>query len=212
MLPQKPFYLLRHGQSEANAAHLAAGGQHDSHLTPLGHSQAKSLAKVIHHIDPKPQVMYHSPMIRAHNTAKYVNEALGLEMHSRVDLREHDLGEWEGVKWDLIEPLLHSNMVPKGGENKTMFNNRIQKIITDILEPETRVPIIVAHGGLFFAICALYEHSERPEVGNCHLHYFEPAPNYARFPWRVWQHDIEANTLKRITATFCGSLFTSDQV
>lgn len=201
--------MIRHGETVDNAARIAAGGQRDSALNETGINQAKTLAAYLDRLETKPEVIYHSDMQRARNTAGYLNEALNVEMFELHNLREHDLGEWDGLHWDVVLPRLEKLETPDGGESEWQFAQRIQSTITDILEKEDRKVMIVAHGGLFHALGTLYEYGIS-SIQNCHLHYFKPYTDYSDFPWRVWQYDIEDNDLKRSTAPFCFSKAIED--
>lgn len=204
MLPLKPFYLIRHGQSTANVRHIAAGGLFDSPLTDLGCQQARNLAPLLKaNMLPLPSRIYHSTMIRARDTAQYLNEGLGLDMVPDFDLREHDLGAWDGLPWMDVLPLLKAGTPPPGGESTEKFADRVMHTFKKILitSQVENPPMIVAHGGLFHAIGFMYEYA-MSEIQNCHLHYFEPMPQQALFPWHVWQFDIEDGNLVRKPAPF----------
>ena len=203
MLPARPFYLIRHGQTEANVSRTTAGGRRESPLTEKGRAQPRTLAPYLTQLELKPQLIYHSSMIRARETAEMLNENLKLKMIELQDLREHEMGTWDGQPWDNIEPLLERGDNPPGGESEPMFAQRIQITLTGILEhAKDRLPMIVAHGGLFHAIGFLYEYA-MSEVQNCHLHYFEPNTEWDVFPWRVWKFDIEGKKLVKNPAPFC---------
>lgn len=204
MLPAQPFYLLRHGESEANAAEIAAGGGLDSPLNETGLAQAEALAAHIDLLDVKPDVIYHSTMQRAKVTAQIVNKSLSLPSIEDIELREHELGEWEGQPWSKVMPLIEEKVAPPKGESHQQFAQRIQSIFTDILESDHSLPMIVCHGGVFHALGALYEYG-MTRIQNCHLHYFEPEthPEYTDFPWRVWHFDVEDNQLVKKRAAFC---------
>jgi len=202
MIPAKPFYLIRHGQSEANLAEITAGGGTDSALTDLGREQPRILAPLLSQLEIKPGALYHSTMIRARDTAMLLNDQIKLDATPCYELREHEMGMWEGVLWAEVQPLLDGGQNPPGGETEAMFSQRIQSILTDILEKEQEPPLIVAHGGLFHAIGLLYEYG-MAHVNNCHLHYFEPYPMFDEFPWRVWQFDPQGNQLVKSAAPFC---------
>lgn len=204
MLPLKPFYLIRHGQSTANVRHITAGGLFDCPLTEAGRQQPKDLAPLLkNNLVPSPSRIYHSTMIRARDTAQYLNERLGLEMIPDFDLREHDMGVWDGLPWNTVLPELKSGKSPPGGETTQQFSDRILHIFKKILitSDVENPPMIVAHGGLFHAIGFMYEYA-MSDIQNCHLHYFEPLPQRALFPWHVWQFDIEGGNLIRRPAPF----------
>ena len=58
MIPAIPFYLLRHGESEANIKNLAAGGGVDSPLSQLGKQQADTLAPYMLKLQIRPQKFF----------------------------------------------------------------------------------------------------------------------------------------------------------
>lgn len=206
MLPAKPFYLLRHGESEANAACITAGGQYNSPLTMKGIGQAEALAAVIDQLEVKPQIIYNSYMARSLRTAEIVNTGLKIEMDSRYDyaLRERDCGEYDGMPWDCeMVARMESGEKPPNGESGPEFMQRIQYTFTEIMNREVnRLPLIVSHGGHFHAMGLIYEYG-MSHVQNCHLHYFEPYPSFDLFPWRVWCFDVEGNRLVKRSAPFC---------
>jgi probable phosphoglycerate mutase len=205
MLPLIPFYLIRHGESEANAARITAGGRFDSPLTARGRQQATDLAPYLDQLETPPASLYHSPMMRARDTAMILNGAWKLPASPRDDLREHDMGQWDGQPWKDVIPQLQAKVSPPGGESEKHFSERIKTAIGEVLETATaHPPVIVAHGGLFHAIGFMYSYA-MSEVNNCHLHYFEPHPEYLLFPWRVWQFDVDGGRLVKSPAPFCSS-------
>jgi probable phosphoglycerate mutase len=206
MLPLKPFYLIRHGESEANVARITAGGQLDSPLTPLGRSQPRTLAPLLPQLEIQPRALYHSNMQRARDTALALNETWRLAPVELADLREHDMGDWDGLPWDDVFPHLENGHSPPGGESEAAFASRVKSALSDILAiAPAHPPVIVAHGGLFNAIGFMYSYA-MSHVQNCHLHYFEPHPDHALFPWRVFTFDIEGDRLVKRPAQFCWTL------
>lgn len=206
MLPLMPFYLIRHGESEANLARVCAGGKFDSPLSALGRSQPVTLAPYLAQLEIQPRALYHSNMQRARDTALALNEAWRLPPVEREDLREHEVGDWDGQPWDDIIPLLEKDVPPPNGENMDVFSARIKGALSDILATApAHPPVIVAHGGLFHAIGFMYSYAMSP-IQNCHLHYFEPHADYALFPWKVSMFDIEGDRLVKRPAPFCWSV------
>ncbi len=202
MIPAIPFYLLRHGESEANIKNLAAGGGVDSPLSQLGKQQADTLAQYMLKLQIRPSKIFHSPQIRAKETAARVNKHLGLEMIEIPTLHEHSLGEWEGKSWEVIKPLVYANQRAPGGENRSDFAERVKKVLDVILTPDLESPpLIVAHGGTFHAIGKMYEW-EFGAMKNCHLHLFEPAPEQ-NIPWRLSQFEPRGEYLTQMQSEFC---------
>ena len=72
MIPSKHFYMIRHGQTEANAAQIMAGSI-DSPLTALGRQQAKNVHDILENLEIKPKTIIHSHLSRAKETAEILN-------------------------------------------------------------------------------------------------------------------------------------------
>ena len=87
------FYIIRHGQSEANAKGILQGSQIDTPLTELGRSQAQvTLSKLeTDNFD----AIYASPLLRAAQTATIIG---GSDKTITFDprLKEYDYGTWDG--------------------------------------------------------------------------------------------------------------------
>lgn len=198
-LPSFEFYMVRHGESEANVRQVAAGGGLDSPLTETGIQQAKTLASVIHHLPVKPSRIYHSPQIRAKHTAGYINESLKLDMVEMDNLKEHMFGDWENAPWLTIRALAEQGGNPPNGETYDEFAQRVGAAIHHIFETaHTAPPMLVAHGGLFKSIARLYGLRIEP-VANCALYHYVPAPHNVAFPWTVTSYTPEGTTgLKKI--------------
>lgn len=208
MIPATSFYLLRHGESEANLNGVAAGGGVDSPLTDTGRQQARTLARVIDQLDIKPSMIFASPMKRAQETARIVNEVLDLPFQTVSHLEEHHIGDWEGQDWNKIRPLLHEGHIPPNGEGYEEYAHRVQRVLTPILERHyTAPPLIVAHGGTFHSIGLLYQW-KIVAVRNCHLHRFDPHPYHASIPWKVWEFNPDADNLQQTQAVFCPTIET----
>ena len=99
------FYFTRHGETEWNVKKKIQGTT-DIPLDEKGIQQAKRLAETLLekqrngelHLDR----VYTSPQLRAAETARFSAEALGIDCIRLWDLREMDLGDWEGRNWDEI--------------------------------------------------------------------------------------------------------------
>ncbi len=185
ILPQKPFYIVRHGESEANVRMVAAGGGLDSPLTENGIHQAQILASAIHHLPVRPSRIYHSPQIRAKHTAEHLNTALQIDMTEIEHLKEHIFGDWENVVWEDIRPLVEQGVNPPNGETYDDFSTRVRNVIHHIFRNEhNSPPMMVAHGGVIRSIWRLYN-VPIDHIPNCALYHFIPAPDKSPMPWDV---------------------------
>jgi broad specificity phosphatase PhoE len=93
--------LVRHGQSEANVAHLFAG-QSEASLTALGHAQAAAVADYLT-AHEKITAVYASEFSRATDTVRPTAERLGLTVIPEPGLREIFAGVWENRPFDFIK-------------------------------------------------------------------------------------------------------------
>lgn len=89
--------MIRHGQSVANAQSRFAGHS-DFDLTDLGRQQAECAAKYLRDIGERPDVIYSSDLMRAHNTAVPIATEFELPINDTQGLREIFAGSWEGMK------------------------------------------------------------------------------------------------------------------
>ena len=69
-MPPALTWLVRHGQSAANAG-LPATGHAETPLTALGHQQARDVARLV---DRRPDLLIVSPFLRAQDTAAPIRE------------------------------------------------------------------------------------------------------------------------------------------
>lgn len=100
--PTTQVLLLRHGETEANAAGVLQG-QSESDLTARGRAQAAALAEALKErfsSDPNYANLGHivsSDLRRAADTAAAVASSLGLAVYKDPRLRERRLGVFQGI-------------------------------------------------------------------------------------------------------------------
>ncbi|MEK6852241.1 MAG: histidine phosphatase family protein, partial [Nanoarchaeota archaeon] len=80
-------YLVRHGQTTGDVEDKY-GGNYDDHLTDKGKLQSKELADKLK--DKSIEIIYHSPKLRATETAKIVSNNLNIKTKVIRDLRERN--------------------------------------------------------------------------------------------------------------------------
>ncbi|MGQ0528172.1 MAG: histidine phosphatase family protein [Alphaproteobacteria bacterium] len=204
MIPSKHFYMIRHGETEANAAEIMAGSL-DSPLTARGRDQARLARHVVAGLSVKPRVILHSNLSRARETASIINESLKVEMHEDPDFAEIHVGDWEGVAYHLIPELFDPNewVDTHNGEPAVDFFARVRRGKKRALETHAAPALIVCHGGVFRAFGKLYNISIPPAIRNCHLYEFTPSEQARSFPWDAWHYDLdEEKALRRDPADF----------
>ncbi len=164
-LQEEKFFFVRHGQTDANLAELAAGAGWDIELNATGLAQARALAEsvAIEHFRSVKTICV-SPMIRARQTAEIINEVINAPVIEIEELREWHLGEWERRSWHELDFRIGN---PPGGESNDEFAGRVVKGLAAALAHPGPV-LIVAHGGVWHRIA---RHLELPhgEIDNCQL-------------------------------------------
>lgn len=87
-------YLVRHAESEANAAGRFASRVWDPGLTERGHAHALELIRRFEKTSV--DACYSSPLLRARQTISPLAERLGLRVTLVAELAELNLGAWDG--------------------------------------------------------------------------------------------------------------------
>ncbi|MFD0871615.1 histidine phosphatase family protein [Paenibacillus residui] len=95
-------YLVRHGQTEWNVKHKFQGHQ-DSPLTDMGIKQAQWLEEAIR--NEQIDMIYSSSSLRARRTAEIIRGTREIDIIESDDLREINLGIWEGRTQDEVKEL-----------------------------------------------------------------------------------------------------------
>jgi probable phosphoglycerate mutase len=174
--------LVRHGETDWNRDRRFQGHA-DQPLNDAGREQARALADEL--AGERIDVVYTSDLVRARETAEIVAARLGAEVLVRSELREIDVGEWEGLSWPEIE-----ERHPEGarswhehghgwtsGETYDQLGERIIKALQQIAadHPAQRV-LVVGHGGTVRATRAFIEglsvadsRRQSPPIGNCEV-------------------------------------------
>lgn len=144
------FYLVRHGESEANAAHRFAG-RTDSPLTDRGRKQAEAVAETLAsvHFDR----IVSSPLSRCRDTALVIARRHELPVDLEPGLMEIDVGDKTGALFDEVRGLPEWNddgfIAWPRGETLDQVLSRSHRVITRIAaENAGRQVLVVGHGGV----------------------------------------------------------------
>ena len=135
---RRPFYYLRHGQTETNAYRLVAGSL-DVDLTALGREQAHAAAKALAS-EPITHI-YSSPLKRARHTAEPIATALNLPVTIIAEIAERNWGDLEGKP----RGSRRKGIMPSGAETTEAFTQRVLCGFSCI---DSDVPLVVAHSGV----------------------------------------------------------------
>jgi probable phosphoglycerate mutase len=196
--------LVRHGVTSANTDGVWHGST-DTALTDAGRRQAERVAAHLAATRADASALYASPLTRARDTARPIAERLGLAPCIEDDLREYDLGAWEGVSYAVLarEHRLFERMrddpdwTPGGGESARQVAERIARGLASIAARHAgeRV-IVVSHGGaLTLGLGWLLERklSEwRRVMDNCAISDLAFAPAPSLLSWNEVAHLAES--------------------
>lgn len=163
---ERPFYFLRHGESEGNQQKIVAGTL-DVSLNEAGRAQAHAAiepvrAAGITHVTS-------SALSRARDTAAIIAAALQVPHAVVTGLGERNWGELEGQP----QASRQRGVLPPGAETVEQFVARTRAALAQVDARGT--PLVVAHSGTFRALCRLLAMEEPAgPVANCRLVPFTP--------------------------------------
>lgn len=144
----RPFVLIRHGQTEANRDGIIAG-RLEAQLTEAGRSAAEALAALPW---SEPRYVFASPQKRAHQTAALAFPEEDITLHE--GLRERSWGDLEGQPVHLQTP---REATPPNGESWPDLQARVAAALSDCLSrsPRRHLTVFVAHSGIIRATRAI---------------------------------------------------------
>ncbi len=155
-------YLVRHGETDWNKERRFQGHK-DIPLNEKGICQAERLANWLK--DHSFGAIYSSDLIRAVKTAEILAVPHGLEVLQRKELRERNMGDWEGIHIEEIEaanPTWRTQIEDElwchrfGIEPVQRMCQRIIHFLNKLVEKHPgNTLLVVSHGGLING--ALYE-------------------------------------------------------
>ncbi|RII27450.1 MAG: alpha-ribazole phosphatase [Geobacter sp.] len=156
MTPATRIHLIRHGQV-AGYDQPRYNGQTDVALTDVGLEQYHRLKDLLS--DKPISACYTSDLSRCAIGADIICGQFGIEPVRRRELRELNIGIWEGMTWQEITARwpeewrarladLVNYRVPEG-ENLLDVHNRVMPVIAEIIERHKGQEIlVVGHGGV----------------------------------------------------------------
>jgi broad specificity phosphatase PhoE len=180
MLPHRPFYFLRHGETDWNKARRLQGLT-DTPLNLRGEEQAELARVVAAGLGLKSIAV--SSLSRARRTAEIVNRDLDLLMTHYDALREFDVGPYEGSTDGTWLAHWFEDGVVEGPESFSDFRKRVLAGMVEALTLEHPV-LVVAHGGVFWALQRMLGFAELAHLPNAVVARFDP-PAAAADRWQI---------------------------
>lgn len=156
MTPHTRIHLIRHGQVVGHDQ-PRYNGQTDVALTDVGIEQYHRLKDRL--AGEPVSACYTSDLTRCTTGAEIICSKLGIEPVRRSELRELNIGIWEGLTWQEIQSGwpeewqarladLVNYRVPNG-ENLLDVESRVMPVINEIVERhQGQEVLVVGHGGV----------------------------------------------------------------
>lgn len=168
--------FVRHGETDYNAQRRIQGHLNVA-LNETGRLQAAALASYL--ADVPIGAIYSSDLIRAYQTAEPIAEVLGLPITTNENLREINLGVFQGLTGDELRRSPHhadayemwrtdDEYAPNGGESFSQLGDRTLAAWEQIAqESQAETVLIVTHGGnIKSLIMRMFPADERPRILN----------------------------------------------
>lgn len=156
MTPSTRIYLIRHGQVEGHEERRY-NGQTDVALTDLGGEQYHQLKGRLS--DSRISACYSSDLTRCRVGAEIICGQFDIQPVFRPELRELNIGIWEGLTWQEIQSrwpdewqarlndLVNYRVIQ--GENLLDVEARVMPVVREVVERHRGQEILlVGHGGV----------------------------------------------------------------
>lgn len=173
----RKIYFIRHGQTEWNRTHLICGVT-DIPLTEKGHQQAVEAGERIRSSGIRIDEILYSPLKRAADTARHIQEATGVPMRPEPRLTEQNFGDFEGTDkrfGDFQRARSQFALHFGNGESMLQLAHRVYSLLDELVDdPEEKTCLLVAHNGVGRSIHSYFcdltnEEYANHSSGNCEI-------------------------------------------
>ncbi|MCY4127776.1 MAG: histidine phosphatase family protein [Gammaproteobacteria bacterium] len=146
-------YLARHGETQWNVERRMQGWG-DSALTTLGEQQARQHGQLLNRENVSR--IYASDLGRVRQTLALIREQCDVDMRFDADLRECNMGQWEGQRVEDIQQEWqveyrqwrqdNERFSPPAGESISDMKPRISKVLNAVTDNSDSRVAFVTHG------------------------------------------------------------------
>jgi len=145
-------FLIRHGETTGDLENRY-GGSYDDHLTSKGREQLVLTSTQV--ANKGIEIIFHSPLIRACESAEIISEAINIPIKKWNGLEERHYGVLTGLTkqeaFDKYPEAVELHKDPMNtdpdGESFEDFNNRVVATFIKITEQPYSTIAIISHGG-----------------------------------------------------------------
>ena len=155
-MDNRTIYLVRHGRIQLEDEQRRFIGQLDLPLNEEGQRQAHFLQKILARAEIS--AIYCSDLVRSLQTAKIAMGARDVKIEPRQELREINMGEWEGCTFTDIARRFPQEFKERGadiayyrvpgGESFADCSRRVIAAFHDIMASSSGNIMIVGHAGV----------------------------------------------------------------
>ena len=149
--------LMRHGRSRADDEEVHEG-RYDSPLTETGISQVQARARDFLSRKFTFEKIISSTLIRAHESARIIGQALNIPIETDPDWMEFNNGPLAGLSYKVAEeryptPKFRNPYEPfcGTGESDWEFHRRASQAVENVIRRGAGNYLVVAHGGILNA-------------------------------------------------------------
>jgi alpha-ribazole phosphatase len=149
-------YLIRHGEAVWPGGGHRFLGQADPPISTAGRAQVRSLAQRLEGV--KFEAVYSSDLERCLRTAEALREGTDTPIFEEPDLREIDVGRWEGLTMEDVKRLYPLECAERerdlvgypfpGGESFRDVERRAVPILERIIDLSAENVLVVGHKGV----------------------------------------------------------------
>jgi len=144
--------LIRHGENDFVKTGKLPGQTAGIHLNERGQKQAQALGEALKHVPLK--AIYSSPLERAMETAAPIASARKLEILPEPDLKDTDVGSWQGKSlkvlrltkvWNIVQSAPSRFRFPDGEsfvESQARYAAALERIVKKHTKPKDIVAVI----------------------------------------------------------------------
>ncbi|MFR6395075.1 MAG: histidine phosphatase family protein [Oscillospiraceae bacterium] len=177
-------YLVRHAEAEGNLYRIAHG-HYNGLITARGYKQIAVLQQRLAHIPI--DAVYSSDLFRTRTTATAAYLPRHLPLHTDPNLREVNMGVWEGHTWQSLRMEDEARIVDfnrhldrwqvPGGETARQVLDRFLPALTKIAkENDGKTVAVFSHGAALRMVLGTLEGYPLSELGSTPTGTIRPSP------------------------------------
>jgi 2,3-bisphosphoglycerate-dependent phosphoglycerate mutase len=192
--------FMRHGRSRADDENVHEG-RYDSPLTEIGRAQVRLRVQDFAAQQFAFDQIIASPLLRAHETATIIGQALNVPVETDADWMERDNGALAGLPFDVAEaryptPAFRNPYEPYcGGESDWALSCRAARAVEKVVRRGPGSYLVVAHGGILGAALRGIIGAQ-PAVNSQGIFFGFGDTGYARFRYSPDKHAWVLNEFK----------------